>query len=58
MIPRRHSPWSGIEPDIDEILSDPIVVLLMESDGVNSGDSIAALRCAAFRDRAPALPRE
>ncbi len=42
-------PWHGIEPAIDEILSDPIVLLLMRSDGVSSRESLAVLRCAALR---------
>ena len=36
--------WHGIEPPVDEMLSDPIVLALMRSDGVTSAEAMAVMR--------------
>lgn len=46
------SRWFGSEPAIDEILSDPIVLLLMRSDGITSEEARLTLRGAALRVKA------
>lgn len=50
--------WSmhGIEPDLHDVLSDPIVRLVMRRDGLFPGDVWAAIRYARvrlYRLRAP-----
>jgi hypothetical protein len=46
--------WHGIEPRVDEMLADPIVLALMRSDGVTSDDARALMRGVTIM----ATPRE
>lgn len=53
------APWreAGVEPNITDVLSDPIVHTLMRADGVHIADLLAIIfdgddRSAAERDRA------
>jgi hypothetical protein len=36
--------WHGVEPSIEEIFADPIVLALMRSDGIDSADAWNAMR--------------
>src|SRR3954467_1366424 len=46
--PRAVAPWSraGAEPSLDEVLADPIVRLVMDSDRLTTEDVRAAVRRA------------
>jgi hypothetical protein len=48
--PRAVAPWSkaGAEPSLDEVLADPIVRLMMDSDRLTTEDVRAAVRRAVI----------
>ncbi len=46
---RDTSPWLHGEASIDEFMADPIVQLVMQSDGVSEGELRALLRTASAR---------
>lgn len=54
---RRWAAWTeaGVEPSINDVLSDPIVHTLMRADGVHIAELLAIIggddRCAAESDR-------
>ncbi len=46
---RDTSSWLSGEASIDEFMADPIVQLVMQSDGVSEGELRALLRTASAR---------
>ncbi len=46
---RDTSSWLSGEASIDELMADPIVRLVMRSDGVSEGELRALLRTASAR---------
>ncbi len=48
---RETSSWLSGEASIDELMADPIVQLVMRSDGVSEGELRALLRTASDKLR-------
>ena len=40
------APVRAIEPELDELLNDPIIQMLMQKDGVEQEELLPLLRCA------------
>ena len=53
-MPSKHR-WAthGIEPDLHDLLADPVVELVMRRDGIVAGDVWAAVQRARSRLRQP-----
>ena len=59
MLPQADAPWleSGVEPPLEDLLKDPLVLLLARSDGLSPGDLAALIatmpRCGRSGHRKP-----